>query len=40
MPDAILQQVIGSWEPRFVANGVDMNDYHWTVDGLERWSEW
>ena len=40
MPDDILKQVIGSWEPRFVANGVDMNDYHWTVDGLERWAEW
>jgi 2,6-dihydroxypseudooxynicotine hydrolase len=40
MADAILRQVITSWEPRIVNNGVDMNDYHWTVDGLEKWSEW
>lgn len=40
MADAILKQVITSWEPRIVNNGVDMNDYHWTVDGLEKWSEW
>jgi 2,6-dihydroxypseudooxynicotine hydrolase len=40
MADAILRQVITSWEPRIVSNGVDMNDYHWTVDGLEKWSEW
>lgn len=38
--DAILTQVITSWAPRIVNNGVDMNDYHWTVDGLEKWGEW
>ncbi len=40
MADAILKQVITSWEPRIVNNGVDMNDYHWTVDGLEKWDQW
>ena len=40
MADAILKQVITSWEPRIVNNGVDMNDYHWTVDGLEKWGQW
>ncbi len=40
MPDAILDQVITSWEPRIVNNGVDMNDYHWTVDGLTTWDQW
>ena len=27
MADAILKQVITSWEPRIVNNGVDMNDF-------------
>ncbi|MBI3076652.1 MAG: hypothetical protein HYY85_06645, partial [Deltaproteobacteria bacterium] len=40
MPDEILKNVIRSWEPRFVNNGIDMNDYHWTVEGLERWDQW
>ncbi|HEY7650303.1 MAG TPA: hypothetical protein VID04_14995, partial [Methylomirabilota bacterium] len=40
MPDATLTQVITSWKPRLVNNGVDMNDYHWTVDGLEKWDQW
>lgn len=40
MADAILKQVVTSWEPRIVNNGVDMNDYHWTVDGLEKWDQW
>lgn len=40
MPDAIINQVTASWKPRIVANGVDMNDYHWTVDGLETWNQW
>jgi dienelactone hydrolase len=40
MPDAVLTQVITSWKPRLVNNGVDMNDYHWTVDSLEKWDQW
>ena len=40
MADAILKQVITSWEPRIVNNGVDMNDYYWTVDALEKWGQW
>jgi hypothetical protein len=36
MPDAILKQVITNWESRIVNDGVDMNDDHWTVDGLEE----
>jgi len=40
MPDAILAQVIKSWKPRFVNNGVDMNDYQWTVEPLETWEQW
>jgi 2,6-dihydroxypseudooxynicotine hydrolase len=40
MPDAVLNQVITSWKPRFVNNGIDMNDYQWTVEGLERWAQW
>lgn len=40
MPDAILTQVIKSWKPRFVNNGIDMNDYQWTVEPLEKWEQW
>ncbi len=40
MPDEILRHVVGSWEPRFVSNGVDMNDYRSTVQGLESWDQW
>ena len=38
MADAILKQVITRWSPRIVNNSVDMNDDHWTVDGLEQWA--
>jgi dipeptidyl aminopeptidase/acylaminoacyl peptidase len=40
VPDETLTRVIQSWEPRFIANGVDVNDYHWTVDPLETWNQW
>jgi len=38
--DDTLTRVIRTWEPRFLANGVDANDYHWTVDRLEAWEQW
>ncbi len=40
MPDQIITQVVKSWEPRFISNGVDINDYRWTVQGLETWDQW
>jgi 2,6-dihydroxypseudooxynicotine hydrolase len=40
MPDATLTRVVQSWEPRFLANGVDPNDYRSTVGGLETWDQW
>ncbi|OLC29971.1 MAG: hypothetical protein AUH81_21155 [Candidatus Rokubacteria bacterium 13_1_40CM_4_69_5] len=40
MPDEILATVIKSWKPRFVNNGVDMNDYQWTVENLDKWDQW
>ncbi|HKV43640.1 MAG TPA: alpha/beta fold hydrolase [bacterium] len=40
MADPTLTRVIRSWEPRFLANGVDPNDYRRTVDPLETWDEW
>ena len=40
VPDDTLTRVIRTWEPRFIANGVDANDYHWTVDRLEAWEQW
>lgn len=40
VPDQILQRVVKTWEPRFIANGVDVNDYRSTVQPLETWDEW
>jgi 2,6-dihydroxypseudooxynicotine hydrolase len=40
MPDAQLEAAIVNWEPRFVANGVDVNDYHRVADSVETWPEW
>ena len=40
VPDDTLTRVVRTWEPRFIANGVDVNDYHWTVDRLEAWEQW
>ena len=40
MPDPTITRVVQSWEPRFLANGIDPNDYRWTLDGLETWDQW
>ena len=38
--DPTLTRVVQSWQPRFLANGIDPNDYQRTVSGLATWEEW
>jgi 2,6-dihydroxypseudooxynicotine hydrolase len=38
--DARVQAAIDHWGPRFIANGVDYNDFVRTTSGLERWEAW
>jgi dipeptidyl aminopeptidase/acylaminoacyl peptidase len=40
MPDARIQAALAHWAPRFVAQGVDYNDFVATTAGLERWEQW
>ena len=38
--DERVRAAIDNWSPRFVANGVDSNDFQRVTAGLERWDEW
>jgi dipeptidyl aminopeptidase/acylaminoacyl peptidase len=40
MPDERVQAAIANWAPRFVAQGVDYNDFVRTTAAIERWDEW
>ena len=40
MPDARVQAAIDNWAPRFIAMGVDYNDFVRTTARIERWDEW
>lgn len=40
MPDARVQAAIANWAPRFVAQGVDYNDFVRTTAQIEGWGEW
>jgi 2,6-dihydroxypseudooxynicotine hydrolase len=40
MPDAQIQAAIANWQPRFVTNGVDVNDFTRITSQLERWEDW
>jgi pimeloyl-ACP methyl ester carboxylesterase len=40
VPDARVQAAIDNWAPRFVSNGVDVNDFQRTTAGIETWDEW
>jgi pimeloyl-ACP methyl ester carboxylesterase len=40
MPDERVAAAIAHWAPRFVTNGVDMNDFRRVTAGVERWEEW
>jgi dienelactone hydrolase len=38
--DERVASAIANWAPRFVANGVDMNDFHRVTASIRRWDEW
>ena len=40
MPDRRVQAAIDNWAPRFVAQGVDFNDFLRTTATIERWEDW
>jgi len=40
MPDARVQAAIDDWAPRFIAQGVDYNDFVRTTAAIERWDDW
>lgn len=40
MPDERVTAAIAHWAPRFVANGVDFNDFQRVTSAVERWEEW
>lgn len=40
MPDERIKAAVANWAPRFVAQGVDYNDFIRTTQPLERWEEW
>lgn len=40
MKDARVQSAITNWAPRFVANGIDLNDFRNVTDQIEIWEQW
>lgn len=38
--DQRVRVAIDNWYPRFVANGVDINDFQRVTAGVERWDDW
>lgn len=38
--DERVRSAIANWAPRFVANGVDLNDFQRVTAGVERWDDW
>ena len=40
MPDERVQAAIANWAPRFVAQGVDYNDFFRTTARVEKWDDW
>ena len=40
MPDEKVQSAINNWAPRFIAQGVDYNDFVTTTKRTERWEDW
>ena len=39
-PDARVQAAIDNWAPRFIAQGVDYNDFIRTTGAISGWDEW
>ena len=40
MPDERVAAAIAHWAPRFVTQGVDMNDFQTVTASVETWAEW
>lgn len=40
MPDQKVQAAVTNWAPRFIAMGIDYNDYFRTTGRIERWEDW
>jgi 2,6-dihydroxypseudooxynicotine hydrolase len=40
MADERVETAIRHWGPRFIANGVDYNDFVRTIASIERWEQW
>jgi dienelactone hydrolase len=40
MRDERVEAAIQNWAPRFVANGIDINEFHRITGALERWEDW
>src|SRR5213078_831577 len=38
--DEFVQSAIDNWAPRFIANGVDANDFQRVTNSIERWDDW
>ena len=38
--DEQVQSAIDNWAPRFIANGVDFNDFQRVTNSVERWDDW
>ncbi len=38
--DELVQSAIDNWAPRFIANGVDANDFQRVTNSVERWDDW
>lgn len=38
--DEAVQSAIDNWAPRFIANGIDSNDFQRVTNTLERWEDW
>jgi 2,6-dihydroxypseudooxynicotine hydrolase len=40
MPDERVQAAINNWAPRFIAQGVDYNDFFRTTARISKWDDW
>ncbi len=38
--DELVQSAIDNWGPRFIANGIDYNDFQRVTNSVERWDDW
>src|SRR6266700_223834 len=38
--DERVQSAIDNWAPRFIANGIDSNDFQGVTNSVERWDDW